>query len=331
MEMQSTHLVAYMYRWRKPLLLFTLLAAVVGAVFSGPQFITPKYKSSVVLFPATTNSISQALLVEKTSSSADVLEFGKEEEAEQLLQILNSDQIRRKIVQRFNLMEHYKIDPTGSYAQTRLMEQYNDNISFRRTQYMSVVIDVLDADPVMAAEMANEIANLADTVKRAVQFESALHGYKIVLGKYTELQNEIHSIEDSLQWIRNKGVQDYETQIAVLNEQFAVALIEGKNRVADRLQSQIDTLSKYGGTFIALRDQLEYYYEELAKMKIRLEQAKADSEYALPHVFIVDRAFPAEKKTYPIRWLIVALAGVGAFLMTLVALVARDTVSKVQA
>ncbi len=330
MEMQSTHLVAYMYRWRKPLLIFSVLAAGVGAIFSGPQFITPKYKASVVLFPATTNSISQALLVEKTSSSADVLEFGKEEEAEQLLQILHSDQIRRRVVQRFQLIKQNGIDPSDTYAQTRLMEEYNDNISFRRTQYMSVVIDVLDADPVMAADMANEIANLADTVKRSVQFESARHGYRIVLGKYTELQEEIRTYEDSLQWIRNKGVQDYETQIAVLNEQFAVALIEGKGNVAKQLQQQIDTLSRYGGAFIALRDQLEYYYEELAKMKIRLEQAKADAEFSLPHVFIVDRAFPAEKKTYPIRWLIVALAGVGAFLMTLVVLVARDSIQKAE-
>ena len=62
--------------------------------------IQPKFKSSVVIYPTTTNSISQALLVEHNPYRKDVLEFGEEEEAEHLLQILNTDAIRDSIINR---------------------------------------------------------------------------------------------------------------------------------------------------------------------------------------------------------------------------------------
>jgi uncharacterized protein involved in exopolysaccharide biosynthesis len=328
MEMNSTNLIVYVYKWRKPLIIVSVIAAVASAIFSGPTFIKPKFESSVVLFPSTTNSVSQALLVEKTSNSSDILEFGEEEEAEQLLQILNSDEIRSKIIQRYNLMEHYEIDPNEKFARTKLYEQYGDNISFRRTQYMSVVIEVLDEDPEMAADIANEIGMLVDTVKTRIQQERAFEGFKIVRKKYNDLQKDITTLEDSLEYLRTKGVQDYEAQISVLNEQYAVALIESKSGAAKAIKTQIDTLARYGGAYISIRDQLKFYYEELAKMKTRFEQARTDAETSLPHIFIVDRAYVAEKKKYPIRWLIVAVSTLGAFLATLLLIITRDTLLK---
>ena len=91
MEFNSTNLFILMYKWRKPLIIVPLIAAVLAFVFSRPMFIKPLFKSNVVLFPSTTNSVSKALLPQTNSfSNEDFLEFGAEEEAEQLLQILNS-------------------------------------------------------------------------------------------------------------------------------------------------------------------------------------------------------------------------------------------------
>ena len=87
----SESILKDLYGWRKPLILFTLISILVSALASSSLFITPKYKSTSVIYPTTTNSISQALLVEHNPYRKDVLEFGEELEAERLLQILNSD------------------------------------------------------------------------------------------------------------------------------------------------------------------------------------------------------------------------------------------------
>ncbi|QTN37601.1 hypothetical protein HZ996_00095 [Cryomorphaceae bacterium] len=328
MNLDSSNLIVYLYRWRMPLIVVTFLSAVAAAIFSAPAFIPPKFKSTVVLFPATTNSVSSALLGERNAYTADILEFGKEEEAEQMLQILYSDEIRDKVIRKFDLMNHYDIDPDSKYKQTNLYREFSSNITYRRTEYMSVEIDVLDTDPQLAADIANEIATLLDSVKNRVQKERAQQGLLIVEKEYKNLRREVKAMEDSLRDLRVKGIHDYEGQSAVLSEQIATAQIEGQKSVAQELQYKLDTLAKYGGAYTSLRDQLKFRYEELNLMKTRYEEAKVDAEVSLPHKFIVNEAFPAEKKTYPVRWLVVAISTLGGFVLTLLTIIVLDTVRK---
>lgn len=328
----SSNLIIYMYRWRKPLIIMSVLAAIIASVFSAPKFIKPKYKATVVVFPATTNSVSKVLLPQQNAHRPqDILEFGEEEQAEQLLQILNSDQIRSRVIAEFNLIEHYDIDTTSKFMYTELFEEYGSNISFRRTEFMSVEIKVLDTDPQMAADIANYISSMINEVRNGMQKERAEKALEIVKGEYEYLKKEVKSIEDSLMYLRLKGVHDYEAQVAVLNEQLAVAMIEGRgvnDPVAKEIQIRLDTVSKYGGVYVSLRDEASLLREELIKMKTQFDQAKVDVEESLPHVFKVNDAYKAEKKTYPIRWLIVALATMGTFVFTLVLIIIFDTLRK---
>lgn len=324
----SSNLIVYIYKWRIPLIVVTLAAAILAAIFSSPFFITPKYKSTVTVFPTTTNSLAKALLPQQFSSRGqDIMEFGEEEQAEQLLQILYSDEIRERIINEFNLVKHYDIDSGGKYVKTELYETYESNISFRRTEYMSVEINVLDTDPQMAANIANRIVDLLDEVKNRIQKERALKGLKIIEGEYMALRDEVDHLEDSLTTLRYKGVHDYETQSAVLNEQLATALIENPNgKAVQQIENKLDTLAKYGGTYVSLRDDLEYFREELVKLKTRYDQARVDVSESLPASFKVNNAYPAEKKTYPVRWLIVALSAIGAFTFTLITILVMDTI-----
>jgi len=326
----STNLIVYLFNWRKPLLIVTIVAAVLAAVFSGPAFIEPQFESTVTVFPSTTNSLSKALLPQKFASRGqDILEFGKEEEAEQLLQILNTDEIRDSIIQKYNLLEHYDINAEGKYSKTELYETYGSNISFRRTEFMSVEISVLDVSADTAALIANDIVVQLDKVKNRIQQERALQGLEIIQREYKSLKGNLRSLEDSLTDLRYKGVHDYETQSAVLSEQLAIAQIEKVNSAAVKaIQSKLDTLAKYGGTYVSLRDELTYLKEEVVKLKTAYDQAKVDVEESLPATFKVNNAYAAEKKKYPIRWLIVALSMLGAFTFTLVSILIWDTISK---
>jgi len=328
MEMESSNLILFVYKWRKPLIIISLSAAVLSAIFSAPIFIKPKYKASVVLFPATTNSIAQAILIEKSANTKDVLEFGKEEEAEQMLQILHSDQIRNKVIEKFNLIEHYDIDQKSAFKRTNLYREYESNITFRRTEYMSVVIEVLDENPQMAADMANEIATLVDSVKNRVQQERAMKSLYIVEKQYRDMEQRVFRMEDSLRALRRLGVHDYEVQVAVLNEQYSQALIGNKPALAKEIEGQLALLAEYGGAYTSVRDQLKFMYEDFNDLKMRYEEARVDAEFNLPHKFIVNNAFAAEKKSYPIRWLIVVVSTFGAFVLSLLTIITVSTLRK---
>lgn len=324
----STNILLFLYKWRKPLVVVTVLAIIASVIFSSPMFITPKYKSTVILYPAATNAISKALLTESGGVKEDILDFGEDEETEQLLQILHSNRIRDRIIERYNLMEHYDIDVSSGYKLTRLYREYEDNITFKRTEFMAVKITVLDKDPQMAADIANDIADLLDSTKNEMQKKRAQRAYEIVKEQYFKLRLEVQVMEDSLSKLRELGVHDYESQAEMINQQLAIELANGNESAVKRLENKLEILAKYGGPYVSLRDALEHEKKQLSMLRAKYEEAKTDAEEVLPAKFVVNNAYKAERKSYPIRWLIVVVTTVSALLLTLVLILMFENLSE---
>ena len=325
-DFNSSNFFIFLWNWRKVLLIVIIAAALLSA---GASFlITPKFKSTVILFPTSSNSISKALLSDNTNIKTDILDFGEEEQAEQLLQILNSSKIRDKVIERFDLAKHYDISEDSKFKNTYLMQEYNDNISFKRTEFMAVEISVLDKDPQMAANIANTISDLLDSTKNAMQKERALKGFEIVKRNYESIEKEIKYIDDSLKIIRGKGINDYETQAEMTNQELAIQIGKGNKPGIEKLEAKMDTLSKYGGIYVTLRNTLGYKIDQLSKIKAKYDEAKVDAEEYMPQKFVVDSAFKAEKKTTPVRWLIVLVSSFSAFMLSILVLIFIENIYK---
>lgn len=321
-DLNSKGILSFMKNRKNILLVMTGLAFVSSIIFS--LLIEDKYESSVILFPSTTTSISRALLNDENYKEKDFLEFGEEEEAEQLIQLLSSDEIRGHIIQKFDLMNHYDIDPEEEYKQTELYKKYKSNIEFYRTNFMSVKIEVLDTDKQYAADIANEIAKKVDEVREKILKRTAVQGFKIVENEYNNLVFEIAKMEDTLNQIRAKGVQDYETQVEVLSQQYGAALVKGNDRAAQKISDRLDTIGKYGGKYLSLVQQMEYEREKLSDLRKVYTEARVNAESTIDQTFIVNSAYPSEKATYPIRWLIVITSTIGTFLFTMILLILID-------
>jgi capsular polysaccharide biosynthesis protein len=315
-KLQVISLILFFYRYRKILLAVGIIAIIISSIISTPLFIKPKYKSTLVLFPTSTNSISKALLSDNAGSKQDVMELGDEEKADQLLQILHSDGIRNRIIKKYNLMEHYGFKPNTKYLNTKLTKEFENNITFRRTEFMSIEVEVLDSDPQMAADIANDIGALMDTINSRMQKERAIQALKIVETEYINFQNTLKVMEDSLKKIMQLGVFDYETQSSVLNEQLAIALSKNNTVGIKALEEKLKILADYGSAYISLRDNLFNFKKQYTYIKQKYDEAKIDAERTLPCKFIVNNAYKAEKKTYPIRWLIVLISTVSALFLT---------------
>ena len=324
----STHLLAFFYKWRKTILAVGLLSALssIGVAWMIPE----KFKSTVVLFPATSVSISKSLMSQNPSAQSDLLQFGQEDDMERMLQVLNSEEIREKVVSKYKLGEHYGIENNNPYKRTLLRQEYDDNIVFKKTEFMSVKIEVLDRDPQMASNIANDIAALFDSTMTRMKRERAIDAYKIMEKEYATLQKEIESKEDSLHKLMLLGVNDYESQAERLNEALGKAIVDGKTAAATQLELKIKTLSTYGTAYMALRDNLYRQREQLNLIKDKYQEAKVDAEQSIPEKFVVDRAFPAEKKSYPTRWVIVAVATISALIITLLAIALLENFRKIQ-
>jgi len=309
----------FLNEFKKPIIIITLIAALGGFVFSLPYFMPPKFKSTVVLFPATTNSISRAILSENQNEKNDVLALGQEEEDEQLLQILASDYITNRVIKKYDLMKHYGIDPNGLYPNTGLGKEFNKNINYRRTEYMSVEISVMDVDKNMAANMANDIAAFADTARNEVLHQRARDVLAIVKQKYDEKQDFINKMVDSLGKIGQIGVPPYSTQgTGSLLQDYIKAASGGNSKLTAELKQKVELQEKYSPIQKSFLDRIEFENKELSAVRTNYEHAMTDANSTLPATLIINHATPAERKSWPVRWLIVAVSMLSALALSII-------------
>jgi hypothetical protein len=227
----------------------------------------------VVIFAASTSSVSKALLTDMSMTPKDILKFGEEEETEQLLQILHSDEITARIIQKHNLLNHYGIDSSSKYYKSELLDEYYSNISFRKTEYQAIEIKVMDTKPEYAAAIANDIAALLDSVYNKIQKDRAYKALKIVETVYDDQRKYVDKLKDSI-------------------NSSAIANTKLNN---------------------ALTKQLDEEILQLSLLKSKLNEAKVDAFQDLPHKYVVNPAQVSERKSYPVRWLIVVISTISTF------------------
>ena len=278
LKLDSMDIIRFVYKHKWPIIFVTIFAAIASVIVS--FLITPKYKSSVILFPKSQVSASQALTNSELINTEDhIMNFGDEEATEQLIQTLYSEEIRFKIIDKFDLLHHYKIDEKGGYPMTKLHEMFADNIRFKRTEYMAIQIEVMDTDPQIAANIANEIAVLLDSSLNQMQRDVAVEIFKMVENQYKTIQSEIGVLEETLQ-----------------------------------------NTNKSAAKYISLSEQLVNENKRLSQMKSKLVEAEVNAIQNLPRKFVVANAYPAEKKSYPVRWVICVVSTISAFVFAILAM-----------
>jgi uncharacterized protein involved in exopolysaccharide biosynthesis len=325
-DFASTDLLVYIWEKRVPLIIISLFAAVTSLIVS--LTIVPMFKSTVILFPTASASLSRNLLAENYSGRFSIYEIGEEEQAEQLLQVLNSAEIKSRLVEKYKLMEHYGIDPNSKFPMTQLAAAFKSNIRFKRTEYMSIRVEVMDRDPQMAADIANDIAAFTDTVYSSMLKQRSINALLIVKKEYQEAKDIYQATKDSLDKIRALGINNAIAQADRYHEAYGRALVSGNSEAIRTLEQKFHLLSKYGGTYDLLNGQVVLQSAQVNKLLQRLMEAQVEVEQAIPHKFVVDRAYKAEKKAYPKKSIIVIVSTLAAFLFGLMILILNDNLKK---
>jgi uncharacterized protein involved in exopolysaccharide biosynthesis len=126
--------------------------------------------------------------------SLDFMDYGIERDCEYCIQILSSKRMQKAVCDHFNLMEHYAIPADDAHRLFKLDEQYRSNISVRRTEFLGVEIGVLDQDPQWAADIANYMAMMYDTLCHEIHHERAVSAADVMNGVVARMEAEIDSI-----------------------------------------------------------------------------------------------------------------------------------------
>ena len=282
---------------RKRLAVVAIVAIILSSFLSSPLFIAEKFKSSTVIFPT------------------NLIPFSEESNTEQLLQFINSEELKNNIAKRFDLYKHYGIDSTEKRAVSKFNLYYNSNISTSSTLYESVEIEVIDESPQLAQSIANGIVSEVNKLIRHTKKNIVAEYLKNYSNQLKIKQTEIDTIEAKLKYMRvNYNLLDYKSQAKVISKRM------GEKSLSDIDKNTLKMLQEHGGDYELLHSQLVIELKSNQKLKLSYDKNLLEYNADLTFTTVVSKANLPDKKCAPLRVVIVILSTLSALLLALIIL-----------
>lgn len=312
--------------WRA-LLVLLLLGGLGGLLAS--VLITPKYRAEAVVFPAVTTSVSKALLADNRTTGDDMLALGEEKDLEHLLQVLRSATVRDRAAERFGLYEAYGITDDVRYPRSEFIGTFEDLVTFRKTRFNSVQVEVLDSDPQRAVDIVNFICDQVDTVWREMMAERLVAALEVLDAQVLAAERDLHLLTDSLSKLQKAGAHDYESQAERYNEYIGAAIVKNDQRALRALEDRFEGLSETGGPYLVMSEQVIKWSWRINELRARRDMVRAELDSRIPFKFVLYRATVQDKPAYPQRWVLVLVGAVsGSLMFLLFALLRADLITR---
>ncbi len=309
----SYYFIKLIIKWKKHFIIVTVAAIAVSSFFSSEFIIKPKYKAFAIVYPANINP------------------YGAESSTEQLLQLLQSSDIRNSIFKKFKLADRYDIDTTVKGWNARLLAAYGSNVDMKRTEYESIEIKVMDTDPQIACDIVNAIMDALNLKARTLQRSKTKEALVIISKQMNAKRYQLDSLNAFLQELRVKyQILDYNGQVKEVVKSYLKALTSGnKNGNIKDIDVMIRNLEEKGGSYYEAIQVFDAALAHYNSIRMEYENVVKDLNKELTYTNIITPPSPADKKTYPIRWLIVLASTVAANLFLLFTLALIDVRKKI--
>ena len=172
----------------------------------------------------------------------------------------------------------------------------------------------------MASNIANEYLTLMDVVISRIRKKRSQQALTILETRKKLLYKQRNLIQDSVQDYRSNGIISVGTQVERLTEQYAIALAANNLNGARRIKEELNHLAQHAGAHDMLLRKSYAIENELSKIEFESDRVLIDANYALENKFIINKAYPADKKSYPVRWLIVISSLISVFIFSIISL-----------
>lgn len=295
-------------KWKWHLLIIAVAAAILAIILSSPLIITPKFKSYALVYPS------------------NIAPYSDESESEQMLQWLQSKDIKDSIIKKFDLSKHYEIDSSYKYYYSTMMYLYNENVKINKTQWESIEIEVIDKDPVVAYNMVNSIIDYCNQKIRHIHRDKYQEVVNSLSWTLKEKKNQLDSIENALSKLRKDyGLFDYESQATEITRGF-LKTYDGSGRSAPTQDVNVmkENFTQKAGELAILSQRRADVMHIYAEFELKYDMAVYDAEKKFTFLNIITNPTIADKKSYPVRWLIVVYSVVASLFFSVVVISIKE-------
>ncbi|MBK9798553.1 MAG: hypothetical protein IPP56_02105 [Bacteroidetes bacterium] len=303
-EFNSSNMLQLILKWKKQLIIVLIISVVSSAFFSSSLFIKPKYKSTAVAYPI------------------NLLPYGEESTTEQLLQLLQSVAVRDCVLTKLHLAQHYKIDDSYPLGKSYVLAEWSENITIGKTDLESAEIKVLDTDPDTACVIVNEIVNQANLLARSLQRKSSAELIVMYKKQLSDIKNNIDSMDSAIKILRTDyGITEFDAQVKEVTRGYLKTA--GSSSNVDKMKDVeavklMRNFQEKGGEYLTLKNlinsQKSFYFKKLEEYNL----VRTDMDKKLTYSNLVSKPSPANKKSYPVRWMIVLISAISSIFFALI-------------
>jgi len=299
----NTNLLRIVEKWKWHLVILAVVSALVSLLISSPLFMKPRFKSVAYIYPS------------------NVMPYSDESETEQMLQWINSREVRDSVIRKFDLAAHYGISPDEKYFASTLEYMFNKNVKIAKTQYESVEVSVTDVDPKIAKEIVEAILYYTDTKIRST------HGVKykevaVAMEKILKTKSaEIDSVKALYREIAtNYGVYDVLGQSQEITRGELRTVQGGGNINTQEVQRLKKGMMEKSGDLLYLANRIEDMANEYSEIMLKYDVARFDIDKNFTFVNVVTPPEIADKKSYPKRLFVMFYFVAGTLIFSLLAI-----------
>jgi hypothetical protein len=298
----NTNLLRIFGKWKWHLLILSVIAAIVSFIISSPLVTTPRFKSMAVIYPS------------------NIAPYSDESETEQMLQWINSKDVRDSVMIMFNLPKHYGIDSNYKYFASTMAYLYDKNVKIAKTQFESVEIIVTDRDPIVARDMVNAIIKFTDLKIRAThrkKYDEVVVSMQKVLALK---KHEIDSVKSLMRDLSTTyGIYEIKGQSQEITRGELRTVDGGGSGINSKdVEKLKESMREKGGDLLFLTNRIEGMANEYSELMLKYDLAVFDSNKVFTFVNVVTPPKVADKKSYPKRLLFLFYFVAGTLLVSLV-------------
>lgn len=300
----SKSLISLFFKWKWHLLIVAAAAALISLIVSSPWIVKPKYKAISVVYPS------------------NIAPYSDESETEQMLQWINSKDVRDSVIKALKLDKYYGIDSTYEYYSSTMAYLYDKNVKINKTQFESIEIIVFDWDKEFAKKISVAIFTAVDNKIRAIHTQK----YNEVAGSYKKFldakKKEIDSVKNLARELSSKsGIYSVIGQSEEITRGVLRTVDGGGGAInSGEVQRLKSGMEQNGSDLLFLNYRIQGLAEEYSEMAQKYDQAMFDANKKYTFLNIVTPPQVSDKPAYPKRLFIMVYFILTALLVTVIAI-----------
>ncbi len=287
----NQRILGIIWKRRVHFVIVGILAVILSAFLSSPTFIKPKFKSTAKVYPTNLGSLSE------------------ESHTEQMLEIMNSVDLKLRMFDAFDLDKAYKINREDPKYLSYMLGIYGKHVSARKTDLETVQITVLDGDPQRAALMCDSIIHFYNEKVREMH---SAKNWELARVLADNIRMQSHE-RDSLKLLLDEQRQKYKLfdiilQTPEVTRGYMKALSEGRGNTSDgrEIRDIYLNLMERGTDIHMLERRFESLVQSINELKVLYDTSVAEAKKKITYAMIVEKPLVPDDKAFPKRWLIVA-------------------------